>query len=437
VVSSVLQRFILVLWVGACAAKGEVGQGVAKLTGLLEHAQDEDLEDMRPEARALALAARDTAAPTLPGAVGAEPETIRVWRRKIDGSSSSCAGRVDVLPFEDYVKGVVPREWLTSWDDKALEMGAVCARTFAWWWIRAGGKYPCADIDDTAASQVYGDGRVAKTDLAVDRTRGVAIVKDGALVLAEYSAENGDPTAFGVDEPYCAGTTVDGHGRGTCQWGTQRWATREGRDFRWMVAHYYPGATVLEATEPEPTWLASLAAPPAPIELRAGADTTVPVDIVNAGTASWDGEVQLVTAAPLGRQSQFQAPAWLSSSAVSTVMAPPGATARVGIALRAPAVTAATSFSESFALARGDQGVGPDPLVTLELTVTPAPTTQREPPGTRGDAVGGCQVAPGASAIGAWFLAALFGLRWVRGARAGLRRCVRARRRRGHRTERV
>ena len=36
----------------------------------------------------------------------------------------------------------------------ALEMGAVCARTFAWWWVRAGGKYPCADVDDTAASQV-------------------------------------------------------------------------------------------------------------------------------------------------------------------------------------------------------------------------------------------------------------------------------------------
>src|SRR5262249_43648316 len=316
---------------------------------------------MRPEARALALAARAVPVPTLDAPFGDEPATIRVWRRKLDGSTSSCTGRVDVIAFEDYVKGVVPHEWLTSWDNRALEMGAVCARTFAGWWVRAGGKYPCADIDDTAASQVYTDGRVAKTDAAVERTRGAVVVKDGALVLAEYSAENGDPTAFGVDEPYCAGRAVNGHGRGVCQWGTQRWATNEGRDFRWMAAHYYPGATVYE---PGPTWRASLAAAPAPLVLASGESADVTVEIRNDGSAAWAPTVTLVTS-PRGRTSAFY------EAGSSVVVAAPGATGRATLRLRAPVVAATSSYSEAFALAHGDEPFGPDPLLSLAITVTP------------------------------------------------------------------
>ena len=71
------------------------------------------------------------------------PATIRVWRRAVDGSSDSCAGRVDVIPFESYVKGVVPNEWITSWDQKALEMGQVvppsplrdALRRDGWRWV--------------------------------------------------------------------------------------------------------------------------------------------------------------------------------------------------------------------------------------------------------------------------------------------------------------
>jgi hypothetical protein len=109
----------------------------------------------------------------------APPPSLRVWRRRLDGSATSCAGRVDVIPFEEYVKGVLPHEWIPSWDSKALEMGAVAIRTYAWWWVAAGGKYDCADLDDTTASQVYEDERLDKTNAAVDATSGVAIFKDG------------------------------------------------------------------------------------------------------------------------------------------------------------------------------------------------------------------------------------------------------------------
>lgn len=199
--------------------------------------------DLTPIARAvLALIASGAPAPTLaealalvppssgeipPGigsssyALSAEPATIRVWRRALDGSTSSCSGRVDVIPFEAYVKGVVPHEWIASWAQESLRAGADCARTYAWYWIAAGGKYSCADIDDTTASQVYMDSTYPSTDDAVTATTGEAVVtSSGSLAFAEYSAENGDPTADGVDEPYCAGYAVAGHGHGMCQWGT-------------------------------------------------------------------------------------------------------------------------------------------------------------------------------------------------------------------------
>jgi len=47
---------------------------------------------------------------------------------------------------------------------------------------------------------------------------------------------------MGVTEPLCTGRARSGHGRGICQWGTQRWA-QDGQTWAWMTTHYYPGAT--------------------------------------------------------------------------------------------------------------------------------------------------------------------------------------------------
>lgn len=170
------------------------------------------------------------------------PATVRVYRRGAE--NDSCQGRVEVLPLEEYVRGVVPHEWIPSWHIESLKAGAVAARTYAANWVVAGGKYDCADVDDTTRSQVYRDDRNARADEAVRATACEVVVRGGALVNAEYSAENSDPTAFGVAEPLCSGRALMGHGRGMCQWGTQRWADQRGQTYRWMVEHYYPGATV-------------------------------------------------------------------------------------------------------------------------------------------------------------------------------------------------
>lgn len=209
-----------------------------------------DDPDLTGRARAILAARRGghhDADPLAPDQVlkngGVEvPATIRLYRRGAE--NDSCVGRVDVIPLEEYTRGVVPHEWISSWHAESLKAGAVAARSYAAGWIARGGKYDCADLDDTTRSQVYRDDRNAAGDAAVAATTGEVIVRDGGLVTTEYSAENGDPTEFGVDEPLCTGRERFGHGRGMCQWGTQRWATQRGQTYDWMVAHYFPGASV-------------------------------------------------------------------------------------------------------------------------------------------------------------------------------------------------
>jgi hypothetical protein len=306
------------------------------------------------------------------------PATIRVWRRRLDGSATSCAGRVDAIPFEEYVKGVLPHEWITSWDPKSLEMGAVAIRTYAWWWVQAGGKYDCADLDDTTASQVYEDERLEKTNAAVDATSGVGIFKDGSLVFAEYSAENGDPTDFGVVDPHCAGEAVFGHGRGTCQWGTQRWATTEGRDFMWMSAHYYPGA---EARVPGlPQFAALFASESYPTSMTSGEEAVVWIELENDGSATWSSEdTRIGTTGPTDRASPFfKEGNWLAPnrpSAADHSDYARGAVGRFSFVLKAPEVDVPTTFVETFGLVQ--EGVtwfgGEETLVTWNIEVNPKP----------------------------------------------------------------
>ncbi|MFZ5479668.1 MAG: MopE-related protein, partial [Myxococcota bacterium] len=210
--------------------------------------------DLTPVARRVAELLAEDRVPTLEE-LGAEPppsssaydfeppDTIRVWRMS-RGGSYSCDGPVEVMDFEDYVKGVLPHEWITSWDTESLRAGAVAIRSYSAWWVNAGGKYDCADICDTTSCQVYDDGRVGVASDAVEDTEGEYAVEGRDLTYTEYSAENGDPTAYGVSDPWCSGEALFGHGRGACQWGTQRWAAYGGKDHTWMIEHYYPGSTI-------------------------------------------------------------------------------------------------------------------------------------------------------------------------------------------------
>ena len=339
----------------------------------------EDRADLTPVARAMewtdpgteVLTARDIPAlggPPVPGTFEA-PETVRMWLRS-EGSSTSCSGTVVEVELEEYIRHVIPHEWYASWHEESLRAGATAARSYAAWWVVAGGKYDCADVCDTSYTQNYGDTTDDRTDAAILDTESTFIMDGGDVVFAEYSAENGDPTEYGVDEPHCTGEDRYGHGRGMCQWGSQRWASNDGKDHEWMADHYYLGATLLGALGAERLDDTEV------LQLKSGERVTVELMWENLGSTRWyAGEVHLDPVDPLDRTSEFQAGAWVSSTRAASLEeeVSPGQVGTIELTLVAPEVDQSTTYMESFGLYSSalDAWVPDGGALTLEIEVFP------------------------------------------------------------------
>lgn len=336
------------------------------------------------------------------------PSTIRVWRRSL-GGNNSCTGQVDVIDFDTYVKHVVPHEWYASWHDESLRAGAIAVRSYSAWWVNAGGKYDCADVDDTSATQNYGDTTHPNSDAAVDHTAGIyAVDGEGQVVFAEYSAENGDPTKYDVSDPLCAGEALYGHGRGLCQWGSQRWATQEGKTFPWIIEHYYPGAGLLYPR-------AAMATGPDPLELVEGDSATVDLVFVNNGSLTWTADTRVETW-PKGTASAMADASWSAENHpanLSGSVALDG-TATVSFVVTAPGVDQDTDIAQSFTLWTDGAWVDEGALAVVELRVLDAgsvdsdapadsdPRVSNRMPGTRTELTSSCSHLPGG-----WALASL------------------------------
>ena len=366
----------------------------------LRHLLRDDPSDpaLRPEAAAFLRGELDLGGhvehdhPEVGGAraaLGAPPATVRIWRRSIDGASASCSGRIDVIPLEEYIKGVLPHEWIPSWHDESLKAGSLAIRTYVWNWVSRGGKYDCADLDDTTRSQVYRDDRMDVTNRAVDATTGMAIVAGDALVSGEYSAENGSPTALGVSDPLCAGRALYGHGRGMCQWGSQRWAL-DGKDHRWIATHYYPGSSLAGGGPALPAYDAELVGMDHPAELISGERAAVWVELRNTGATTWDlTGTWLGTTGPRDRASAFyDTENWLNDHRATAPDHSGYSTDTIGrftFMVTAPEVTETTTITETFGLVQeGVSWFGPED-VTISIVVHPAdgttPTEPTEPGG--------------------------------------------------------
>lgn len=116
---------------------------------------------------------------------------------------------VNVVGLEYYLRGVVPRESLSSWRPAALQAQAVAARTYSVYQrIRATRR--AYDLCDTTACQVYGgyDSEQVSTNNAIAATAGQIRLYKGATIIAEYSSSNGGATAAG-SVPYQV-TKADG-----------------------------------------------------------------------------------------------------------------------------------------------------------------------------------------------------------------------------------
>ncbi len=102
---------------------------------------------------------------------------------------------VNILPLEDYVKGVVPYEMSGSWPLEALKAQALCARTYV---MRNYGSYSSYgfDVTDDTYSQAYCGTRAANyiTDQAVDETAGLYVTYNGELCETLYFSSDGGAT---------------------------------------------------------------------------------------------------------------------------------------------------------------------------------------------------------------------------------------------------
>jgi len=110
---------------------------------------------------------------------------------------------VNVLAWDDYIRGVIPLEMPTSWHPEALKAQAYAARSYGYNSYNGSADY---DVSDDQADQCYGGSRVevASTNAAVTATAGKLITYNNAAIRAYFASSNG-----GYTLPYgCFGNRV-------------------------------------------------------------------------------------------------------------------------------------------------------------------------------------------------------------------------------------
>jgi stage II sporulation protein D len=126
---------------------------------------------------------------------------------------------VNVLPIEDYLKGVVPEEVPSSWESEALKAQSVISRTYA---IRNLNKHASQGFNlcSTSHCQVYGGNKyeAAICNKAIKETRGEVLMYDGKLAQTVFHSNCGgytDSPKYIWDmkdvPPYLEGVKCDYH----------------------------------------------------------------------------------------------------------------------------------------------------------------------------------------------------------------------------------
>ncbi|SDJ28177.1 stage II sporulation protein D [Salimicrobium halophilum] len=124
-------------------------------------------------------------------------ETVRVLRSDTD--------KVEEIPLEEYVTGVVASEMPVTFEMEALKAQALAARTYIMKHKASGSTFEGADVTDTVQHQVYKDEQQlreiwkddyeenrAKVEEAVQATKGEIITyKEEPITAAFFSTSNG------------------------------------------------------------------------------------------------------------------------------------------------------------------------------------------------------------------------------------------------------
>ncbi|MBI5103050.1 MAG: hypothetical protein HZB33_14640, partial [Nitrospirae bacterium] len=194
------------------------------------------------------------------------PSRIRVGKTC---TGTSCTGAPDDISLEEYVQQGLNNECPSSWDNNALRSCAVAYRAYAAWYV----AHPISsnyDICNNIYCQVWQRNTPPKSSKDAARyTAGIMIESGGAVQLALHSAENnnqpctggtcsgggyswascgdgyvGRPPAWSCLNDRSSGFlsntyTLNGHGGGLSQNGAQRWASKDGKTWKWILNHYY------------------------------------------------------------------------------------------------------------------------------------------------------------------------------------------------------
>lgn len=183
------------------------------------------------------------------GASCTAPATIRV------GTNCNCTqcSQVEIMSLETYTAQGLNDEWIPSWNTESLKAGSVAYRTFGAWYALnrplTGLNY---DIASSTCNQVWTSSLSAACAAASSATSGELLEQNAAVARSEYSAEanfetgcangqKGDGSAQWPcsSDSLCAGNANSGHGRGMCQWGSQRWASQRAWTYTQILDHYY------------------------------------------------------------------------------------------------------------------------------------------------------------------------------------------------------
>jgi hypothetical protein len=160
------------------------------------------------------------------------PATIRVRVTGVATCSLTRPYTVVEVDFRDYVKHVLPNEWIASWKAEALRSGAMAAKMYAWYWIARGGKWPDADVYDSTCDQVYNPAiAYASTNAAVDETWNWRLTRGGLLF----------PTAYRAYAHQCAAAGLTGSCLG--QWDSQ-WLAQARTTWPDILAAFYQGSAL-------------------------------------------------------------------------------------------------------------------------------------------------------------------------------------------------
>lgn len=167
-------------------------------------------------------------------------------------------GRVEVMPVDEYLKGVVPTEMGLAKPLEALKAQAIAARSYAVTTRRHATEG--FDLCSTAHCQVYKPkNRYDDADRAVDETSGWIVTYNGRLVATHFfghcdgrtrnseEAWSGQVAYYRSVPCICGYDKLYGHGVGMCQRGAATMA-EQGATAELILTHYYTGVEIAQAT---------------------------------------------------------------------------------------------------------------------------------------------------------------------------------------------